>query len=100
MPVTSSSVGTTSITWWNCQRVPPLSLIFAGHEIAMPWGVPPKKDEICFVDLYGVSRAQAHPIAKWAEVCGVPHQGYHGIYPSAVNSMPLNGMTSFGVPVG
>ena len=42
IPVTSSSVGTMSITWWNCQRTPPLSFIFAGQEIAMPCLVPPK----------------------------------------------------------
>ncbi len=51
MPVASSNVGTISITWWNCQRVPPLSVIFAGHEIAMPCRVPPKNDGICLVHL-------------------------------------------------
>jgi hypothetical protein len=26
-----------STTWWNSQRIPPLSLILAGQEIAMPF---------------------------------------------------------------
>ena len=51
IPVTSKSVGTTSFTWWNCQRIPPLSLMRAGHEIATPLRVPPKNDGICFVHL-------------------------------------------------
>jgi hypothetical protein len=65
MPVTSNSVGTMSMTWWNCQRMPPLSVIRAGQETAMPWRVPPKNDGTCFVHLYGVSNAQAHGTAKW-----------------------------------
>jgi hypothetical protein len=36
MPAASSTVGTTSITWWNWWRMPPLSLITFGHAIAMP----------------------------------------------------------------
>jgi len=51
MPVTSNSVGTMSITWWNCQRMPPLSVIRAGQEIAMPLRVPPKKEGTCFTHL-------------------------------------------------
>ena len=61
MPDTSSSVGTMSMTWWNCQRTPPLSLIRAGQEITMPFFVPPKNDAICLVHLYGVLNVQAHP---------------------------------------
>jgi hypothetical protein len=33
-----------SILPMNCQRMPALSLIRAGQEIAMPWRVPPKVD--------------------------------------------------------
>src|SRR5512144_2413238 len=62
----SRSVGTMSIMWWNCERMPPLSLITAGHEIAMPWRVPPKCDETCLVHLNGVSNAQAQGTA----MCG------------------------------
>ena len=51
MPVASKSVGTMSITWWNCQRMPPLSVIRFGQEIAIPWRVPPKNDGICFIHL-------------------------------------------------
>jgi hypothetical protein len=45
--------------------MPPLSLIFAGHEIAVPCFVPPKNDAICLVHLKGVSKAQAQPMEKW-----------------------------------
>ncbi len=41
-PVASSSVGTMSMTWWNCQRMPPLSEIRFGQEMTMPFFVPPK----------------------------------------------------------
>jgi hypothetical protein len=66
IPVASRIAGTTSITRWNCQRTPPLSAMRAGQENDMPWRVPPKKDGICLVHLYGVSNAQAQPIA----MCG------------------------------
>ena len=36
MPVASRIVGTMSMTWWNWLRMPPLSLITFGQEIAMP----------------------------------------------------------------
>jgi hypothetical protein len=65
MPVTSSRVGTMSITWPNWVRMPPASVMCPGHEIAMPWRVPPKKDGTCFVHLNGVSKAQVQPTAMW-----------------------------------
>src|SRR5262245_61167325 len=98
MPIASRIVGTTSITWWNCQRMPPLSLILAGQDIAVPCLVPPKKDGICFVHLKGVSKAQAQPIEKWGYVLSLPHTSYHGMFSLAVGLMPLNGKTSFQVP--
>jgi hypothetical protein len=36
MPTASRIVGTMSMTWVNWLRMPPLSLITLGHEIAMP----------------------------------------------------------------
>ena len=51
MPVASRRVGTMSITWWNCQRTAPLSLILAGQETHMPLRVPPKNEGICFIHL-------------------------------------------------
>src|SRR5512136_1038191 len=53
-------VGTTSITWWNWCRMPPLSLIVAGQEIAIGCLTPPSADTICLVHLNGVSNAHAH----------------------------------------
>ena len=41
-PAASRSVGAMSITWWNWERSPPLSLILLGHEMTMPLRVPPK----------------------------------------------------------
>ena len=61
----SRMVGTISMTWWNWLRMPPLSVITFGHEIAMPCRVPPKCDTICLVQENGVSNAQAQPIDMW-----------------------------------
>src|SRR5215510_2330849 len=47
--VASRIVGTMSITWWNWWRMPPLSVMTFGQEIAMPWRMPPKWDAICLV---------------------------------------------------
>src|SRR4029077_19368553 len=66
MPVASRMVGATSIMWWNWRRTPPTSLMWPGHEMAMPCAVPPKCDATCFVHLNGVSNAQAHGTA----ICG------------------------------
>ena len=66
MPVASRIVGTMSITWWNWLRMPPLSLITFGQEMAMPWRTPPKCDAICLVQENGVSNAQVHGTA----MCG------------------------------
>ena len=35
----------------------PASLMWPGHEIAMPWRVPPKCEATCLVHLNGVSKA-------------------------------------------
>src|SRR5262245_40545400 len=53
-------VGTMSITWWNCVRMPPASLMRFGHEITRPLRVPPKCEATCFVHWNGVSKAWAH----------------------------------------
>ena len=66
MPVASRMVGTMSMTWWNCQRMPPLSLMRAGQEMAMPCLVPPKCEATSLVQENGVSKAQVHGIA----MCG------------------------------
>src|SRR5213593_3011835 len=66
MPVASRIVGTTSMMWWNWLRMPPASLMRAGHEMARPCPVPPKCDAICLVHLNGVSNAQDHATA----MCG------------------------------
>src|SRR5215510_9570415 len=66
MPVASRIVGTISMRWWNWLRMPPLSLITFGQEIAMPWRVPPKCDATCLVQENDVSNAQVHGTA----MCG------------------------------
>ena len=63
--VASRIVGTMSITWWNCWRMPPVSLMTAGHEIAMPCLMPPRWDATCLVHENGVSKAHAHGTAMW-----------------------------------
>ena len=64
-PVASRIVGTMSITWWNWLRMPPLSLMTFGQEIAMPWRMPPKCEAICLVHENGASKAHAHGTAMW-----------------------------------
>ena len=66
MPAASRMVGTMSMTWWNCVRIPPTSVIWPGQEMAKPCRVPPKCDATCFVHLKGVSNAQDQPTA----MCG------------------------------
>src|SRR5262245_47547406 len=70
--VASRIVGTMSITWWNWWRIPPLSVMTFGHEIAMPWRVPPKWETICLVHANGVSNAHAHGTAMWLYVRSEP----------------------------
>src|SRR5712691_6186852 len=57
IPVAWRLVGAMSMMWWNWVRMPPASLMRAGHEIASPCRVPPKCDAICLVYLNGVSYA-------------------------------------------
>src|SRR5712672_1596506 len=66
IPVASRIVGAMSMMWWNWVRMPPTSLMRAGHDIARPCRVPPKCDATCFVYLNGVSNAHDHPTA----MCG------------------------------
>src|SRR5271154_529677 len=61
IPITSYSVGTTSITCKNCGRGVGSALIFAGQRIASGLRVPPKCAAISLVDLYGELPAQPHP---------------------------------------
>src|SRR4029453_4043053 len=72
MPVASKMVGTMSITWWNWKRMPPLSVMRAGQEIAIPCFVPPKCDAICLVQENGVSNAHDHGTAMWLYVLSEP----------------------------
>jgi hypothetical protein len=46
-------------------RMPPLSVITFGQEMATPWRLPPKCEAICFVHENGVSNAQAQGTAIW-----------------------------------
>ena len=48
-PAASSTVGATSITWWNCERISPRALMPAGQETIVPLRVPPKCDATCLV---------------------------------------------------
>src|SRR5262249_40462542 len=70
IPVASKIVGTMSMTWWNCVRMRPLSVMRAGHEMAMPCRVPPKCEATCLVHLNGVSDAQDQATDMWGSVPG------------------------------
>ena len=62
-PAASSTVGATSITWWNWLRTSPFALMPFGQRTIVPFRVPPQCDAICFVHWYGVSMACAQPTA-------------------------------------
>ena len=73
-PAASSTVGATSITWWNCERTSPWAfLIRAGQWTTIGLRVPPKCDATCFVHWNGVLPACAQPIEKCGNVVGPPH---------------------------
>ena len=52
-----------SITWWNCDRILPVSVIVLGHETIMLLRVPPRCEATCLVHWNGVSPAHAQPTA-------------------------------------
>src|ERR1043166_8551607 len=56
--------------------MPPTSLMWPGHDMAMPWAVPPKWDGTCFTHLNGVLIAQAQDAAKCGNVLSDPQNGY------------------------
>jgi hypothetical protein len=62
-PAASSTVGATSMTWWNCVRTSPRDRMPFGQWTMVPLRVPPQCDATCFVHWYGVSMACAHPTA-------------------------------------
>ncbi len=65
MPAASRIVGTTSITWTNCSRRPPLSLMRAGHDTTMFWLTPPSCEAFCLNQENGVSNAHDQPADMW-----------------------------------
>src|SRR6266851_8351436 len=77
IPVASRIVGAMSMMWWNWVRMPPASLMRAGHEMAMPCRVPPKCDATCLVHLNGVSNAHDHATAMCGVVAAEPQTSYN-----------------------
>ncbi len=71
-PAASSTVGATSITWWNCERTSPFALMRFGQYTTIPLRVPPKFDATCLVHVNGVSPATAQPAAMWWYDIGPP----------------------------
>ena len=65
MPAASRMVGTTSMTWQNCSRSAPASLMRAGQETAMHWRMPPSFEAFCLNQENGVSKAQDQPADMW-----------------------------------
>ena len=54
-----------SMTWQNCSRRPPWSLMWPGQEIAMHWRMPPSFEAFCLNQVKGVSKAQDQPADMW-----------------------------------
>ena len=65
-------VGATSMTWVNCVRRPPLSLIRLGQETTIGLRVPPKCEATCLPHWNGVLPAQAQAQAKCGCMIGPP----------------------------
>jgi hypothetical protein len=59
----SRTVGATSITCANCERISPRARIPLGQWTIVPLRVPPRCDATCFVHWYGVHIACAQPTA-------------------------------------
>jgi hypothetical protein len=68
----SSTVGATSMTWWNWERTSPFAVTRFGHDTMIPVRLPPKFDATCFVQVNGVSPATAQPADMWAYDIGPP----------------------------
>ncbi len=62
-PAASSTVGATSMTWWNCARTSPFAAKPPGQCTMVPLRVPPQCEATCLVHWYGVSIAWAQPTA-------------------------------------
>ena len=62
-PAASSTVGATSMTWWNWLRTSPLASDAVGQCTIVPLRVPPQCEATCLVHWYGVSIACAQPTA-------------------------------------
>lgn len=60
----------------NWRRMPPMSLMRPGQDMATPWAVPPKCDGTCFIHLNGVSIAHAQGAAKCGNVRSDPQNSY------------------------
>src|SRR5882672_3017645 len=98
-PVASSTVGTISIMWWNCLRMPPASLMWPGHAMTMPWRVPPKCEATCLVHLNGVSNAHDHATDMCGYVAAEPQASYAFIIAGMGRfRMALYAVIWFGVP--
>ena len=62
-PATSRTVGATSMTWENCERISPLALMPFGQWTTVPLRVPPQWEATCLVHWHGVFIACAQPTA-------------------------------------
>ena len=87
-----------SITWWNCGRTPPLSLIRAGHETASGLRTPPKCEAICLVHWNGVFIAHAQPAGKWLKCFGPPSSSMCLRLSASVSGTLLKNEFSFSSP--
>ena len=60
-PAASRTVGATSMTWVNCDRSPPFSVMPAGQCTIVPLRVPPQCEATCLVHWNGAFIAHAQP---------------------------------------
>jgi len=89
------------MTCMNCSRRPPLSLMRAGHEIAMFCRMPPSFEAFCLNQVKGVSKAPG-PARRHVIVglFGAPDAIPFHLICYGHRDKPLKNATSLGVPNG
>ena len=72
MPAASSTVGPTSMTWVNCERIAESAAIRRGQATTIGSRVPPRWLADCLPHWNGALHAWAQAAAMWGAVCTPP----------------------------
>ncbi len=97
-PAASRTVGATSMTWWNCERISPFARIRLGQWTIIPFRVPPKLEATCFVQVNGASPATAQPADMCGYDSGPPSSSKCFRMSGTVSSTPFAQVISLNIP--